>query len=142
MSVGLHKVSRCPFSCWPNADAHVGEDSARGALHDGHLSRLGAFAQRLLLFVARLGLSRDLEHLDAIAHLLPPDTRDAIRGKLVRCVVQVSIGATDLTTPALATLAKGTSLPSSCLAAGETLSRGTSRVSETANATDVNVAAA
>jgi hypothetical protein len=46
-----------------------------------------------------------------------------------------------LTIPALATLAKGTSLARMSLVAAETLSLGTSLVSDTARATEVNVAA-
>lgn len=45
------------------------------------------------------------------------------------------------TTPALATDTKGTSLPRSCFADGETFRRGTNRVRETAIRTDVAVAA-
>jgi hypothetical protein len=49
--------------------------------------------------------------------------------------------STHLTTPAEATLTKGTRRPRSCFAVGETRRRGTSRVRDTASATDVAVAA-
>lgn len=61
------------------------------------------------------------------------------KGETVRLA---KTAVTHFTTPALATLTKGTSLPSRSFVELETRKRGTSRVSDTAISTEVNVAAA
>lgn len=61
-----------------DAKLHVGHDSTCGRLHDGHLPGLGALAESLLGLCSVVRVTSQLEDLDSISHLLPPDTRDAV----------------------------------------------------------------
>lgn len=119
------------------SDLHIRKHSTGRALHDGHLSRAGARAERVFALLARLGRVGELVHLDAVSHFFPSDARDAAcqRGQ------PVAGGSTHLTTPALATEANGTSRPRICFALAETRRWGTRRVRDTARRTEVAVAA-
>lgn len=118
------------------AHLHIRKHPTSSRLPHSHLTGFCALPQYCLLLVT-IFVCFDLEYLDAIAHLFPPDTRDTS----VRYTCEIRLGWTHLTTPALATLANGTSLPRMSLVAPETGSLGTRRVSDTARKTDVNVAA-
>lgn len=128
------------------ADAHVGEDTAGGSLTDGVSSGDGRFAEHLVVRVTRLGIRRreDGNACSQEGQLLPkPRSRPGSKFQ-TDSPSRISFHRIKpmLTQPALATAAKGTSLPRRERAAGETRRRGTSCDRPTAMEHEATVAAA